>query len=237
MRQNSRHNAEIRPVRFRDDFIENPLASVLMETGRTKVLCTVSFENKVPPFLTGTGRGWLTAEYSMLPGSTHTRKVRDISRLKLDGRSGEIQRLIGRSLRSAMDFDLLGERSLIVDCDVLEADGGTRTACINGGFRALRLACRRLVEQGVLKQSPLKGFVGAVSVGVVGDEVMVDLDYGEDSRAQVDLNAVMNAQGEFIELQGTGEGRGFSRQELDTMLSYAQKAIHEIFNLQEGDQK
>lgn len=234
MRGDNRQNHEIRPVSFTDDFTENPLASVLVEQGRTKVLCTVSFDTKVPPFLIGSGRGWLTAEYSMLPGSTNTRKQRDINRLKLDGRSSEIQRLIGRSLRSVVDFSLLGERTLMVDCDVLQADGGTRCASINGGYRALILACRRLVERGLLKRSPLTGQVGALSVGLVDGEAMADLCYLEDARAEVDMNVIMNEKGEFIEIQGTGEGRTFTRGEMDQMLTQAEQGIRQILTIQEG---
>ncbi|MFZ2258881.1 MAG: ribonuclease PH [Clostridiaceae bacterium] len=234
MRQDQRTNEEIRPVQFIDDFTENPLASVLVTQGRTKVLCTVSFEDKVPPFLYGTGRGWLTAEYSMLPGSTNTRKQRDINRLKLDGRSSEIQRLIGRSLRSVIDFKVLGEKSLLIDCDVLQADGGTRCASINGGYRALALACQRLVDQGTLAKSPLKHQVGAISVGIVNGHAMADLCYGEDSNAQVDMNVIMTEAGEFIEIQGTGEGKTFTRDEMNTMLDYAQTAIFDILKLQPG---
>lgn len=234
MRQDQRTNEEIRPVQFIDDFTENPLASVLVTQGRTKVLCTVSFEDKVPPFLYGTGRGWLTAEYSMLPGSTNTRKQRDINRLKLDGRSSEIQRLIGRSLRSVIDFKVLGEKSLLIDCDVLQADGGTRCASINGGYRALALACQRLVDQGTLAKSPLKHQVGAISVGIVNGHAMADLCYGEDSNAQVDMNVIMTEAGEFIEIQGTGEGKTFTRDEMNTMLDYAQIAIFDILKLQPG---
>ena len=234
MRQDQRSNDAIRPVRFTDDFIDNPLAAVLVEQGRTKVLCTVTLETRVPPFLTGKGRGWLTAEYSMLPGSTGTRKQRDITRLKLDGRSSEIQRLIGRSLRSIVDFEALGERSLVVDCDVLQADGGTRCASINGGYRALELACRRLLDQGQLSRWPLTGAVGAISVGIVEGEAMADLCYVEDSAAQVDMNVIMNGGGQFIEIQGTGEGRTFSRQEMDQMLAQAETGIREILAMQRG---
>ena len=234
MRQDQRSNDAIRPVRFTDDFIDNPLAAVLVEQGRTKVLCTVTLETRVPPFLIGKGRGWLTAEYSMLPGSTGTRKQRDITRLKLDGRSSEIQRLIGRSLRSIVDFEALGERSLVVDCDVLQADGGTRCASINGGYRALELACRRLLDQGQLSRWPLTGAVGAISVGIVAGEAMADLCYVEDSAAQVDMNVIMNGEGQFIEIQGTGEGRTFSRQEMDQMLAQAETGIREILAMQRG---
>ena len=235
MRQDNRRNDEIRPVSFQDDFIENPLAAVLIEQGRTKVLCTVSFDAKVPPFLRGSGRGWLTAEYSMLPGSTNTRKQRDINRLRLDGRSSEIQRLIGRSLRTVVDFEALGENTLVVDCDVLQADGGTRCASINGGYRALALACRRLVEQGILKSSPLTGQVGAISVGMVKGQAMADLCYLEDSAAEVDMNVIMNENNEFIEIQGTGEEKTFTRTEMNQMLDHAEKAIQTILKIEEAN--
>lgn len=234
MRQDNRKNDEIRPVSFQDDFIENPLAAVLIEQGRTKVLCTVSFDAKVPPFLRGSGRGWLTAEYSMVPGSTNTRKQRDISRLRLDGRSSEIQRLIGRSLRTVMDFEKLGENTLVVDCDVLQADGGTRCASINGGYRALALACKRLVDQGILKESPLTGQVGAISVGMVNGVAMADLCYEEDSAADVDMNVIMNQNNEFIEIQGTGEEKTFTRTEMNQMLDHAEQAIQTILKMQEA---
>lgn len=234
MRQDNRRNDEIRPVSFQDDFIENPLAAVLIEQGRTKVLCTVSLDAKVPPFLRGSGRGWLTAEYSMLPGATNTRKQRDINRLKLDGRSSEIQRLIGRSLRTVVDFEALGENTLVVDCDVLQADGGTRCASINGGYRALALACRRLVDQGVLKKSPITGQVGAISVGIVNGQAMADLCYAEDSAADVDMNVIMNENNEFIEIQGTGEEKTFTRTEMNQMLDHAEKAIQRILNIEEA---
>ncbi|NLB22598.1 MAG: ribonuclease PH [Clostridium sp.] len=235
MRQDNRKNDEIRPVSFQDDFIENPLAAVLIEQGRTKVLCTVSFDAKVPPFLRGSGRGWVTAEYSMLPGSTNTRKQRDINRLRLDGRSSEIQRLIGRSLRTVVDFEALGENTLVVDCDVLQADGGTRCASINGGYRALALACRRLVEQGILKSSPLTGQVGAISVGMVKGQAMADLCYLEDSAADVDMNVIMNENNEFIEIQGTGEEKTFTRAEMNQMLDHAEKAIQTILKIEEAN--
>lgn len=235
MRQDLRENHELRPITFEDNFIENPLASVLVSHGKTRVLCTVSFEPKVPPFLYGTGRGWLTAEYSMLPGSTLTRKQRDIARLKLDGRSSEIQRLIGRSLRSVMDFSRLGENSLIIDCDVIQADGGTRCAAINGGYRALKQACNRLVERGILAENPLAGQVGALSVGMVSGQAMADLCYLEDSKADVDMNVIMNGNGEFIEIQGTGEGRAFTRAEMDIMLALAESGIREILTRQEAE--
>lgn len=235
MRQDNRKNDEIRPVSFQDDFIENPLAAVLIEQGRTKVLCTVSFDAKVPSFLRGSGRGWVTAEYSMLPGSTNTRKQRDINRLRLDGRSSEIQRLIGRSLRTVVDFEALGENTLVVDCDVLQADGGTRCASINGGYRALALACRRLVEQGILKSSPLTGQVGAISVGMVKGQAMADLCYLEDSAADVDMNVIMNENNEFIEIQGTGEEKTFTRAEMNQMLDHAEKAIQTILKIEEAN--
>ena len=200
---------QLRPVRILPDFTQMAAGSVLIECGRTQVLCTASVEDGAPPFLRGSGRGWLTAEYAMLPGSTPKRKPRD--GVKKDGRGTEIQRQIGRSLRACMDFSRLGERTITVDCDVLQADGGTRTASITGGFVAVCLAVNRLIQQGALFDSPIVRQIAAVSVGIVEDELTLDLDYARDSRAQVDMNVIMarDARGEmqFVEVQGTGEGR------------------------------
>ena len=218
---------QLRPVRIQTDFTEMAAGSVLIECGRTRVLCTASVEDGAPPFLRGSGRGWLTAEYAMLPGSTPRRKPRD--GIKKDGRGTEIQRLIGRSLRACMDFSRLGERTITVDCDVLQADGGTRTASITGGFVAVCLAVNRLIQQGVLFDSPIVRQIAAVSVGIVEDELTLDLDYARDSRAQVDMNVIMarDARGEmqFVEVQGTGEGRPFAKDELDGLLALAQGGI------------
>lgn len=206
--------------------------SVLAACGNTKVLCTATVEEKVPSFLRGSGSGWVTAEYAMLPRSTHSRSQRDISRGKLNGRCSEIQRLIGRSLRAAVDLTGLGERSVLIDCDVLQADGGTRTAAISAGFIALFDALRWLRDKGRLDSLPLKTQVAAVSVGKIGGEIMLDLCYEEDSAAEVDANVVMTGCGNFIEFQGTGEGGVFSRKELDEITDAAWKGIAEIQRMQ-----
>ena len=225
---------QLRPVRILPDFTQMAAGSVLIECGRTQVLCTASVEDGAPPFLRGSGRGWLTAEYAMLPGSTPKRKPRD--GVKKDGRGTEIQRLIGRSLRACMDFSRLGERTITVDCDVLQADGGTRTASITGGFVAVCLAVNRLIQQGALFDSPIVRQIAAVSVGIVEDELTLDLDYARDSRAQVDMNVIMarDARGEmqFVEVQGTGEGRPFAKEELDGLLALAQGGIEMLMGEQ-----
>ena len=225
---------QLRPVRILPDFTQMAAGSVLIECGRTQVLCTASVEDGAPPFLRGSGRGWLTAEYAMLPGSTPKRKPRD--GVKKDGRGTEIQRLIGRSLRACMDFSRLGERTITVDCDVLQADGGTRTASITGGFVAVCLAVNRLIQQGALFDSPIVRQIAAVSVGLVEDELTLDLDYARDSRAQVDMNVIMarDARGEmqFVEVQGTGEGRPFAKEELDGLLALAQGGIETLMGEQ-----
>jgi ribonuclease PH len=228
MRSDGRAPDELRPVRITLDFTDAPLASVLCEMGRTKVLCTVSEEASVPRFLHGTARGWITAEYSMLPGSTDRRTEREAARGRPSGRTQEIQRLIGRSLRAVADLGALGERTLWVDCDVLQADGGTRTAAITGAYTALALAFRRLVEQGILTRVPLRDAVAAISVGVVDGEAVLDLPYEEDSRADVDMNIVGTGSGRFVEVQGTGEEETFSREQLDAMLALAQKGIQRL---------
>ncbi|PIE54877.1 MAG: ribonuclease PH [Dethiosulfovibrio peptidovorans] len=207
--------------------------SCLASFGKTKVLCTASVEEKVPPFLRGTGSGWVTAEYSLLPRSTSTRVMRDITRGRLNGRSSEIQRLIGRSLRAAVDLKSLGERTIWIDCDVLQADGGTRTAAITGGFVALVDALRELWRSGRLSSIPLRAQVAAVSVGRFSGAVMTDLCYLEDSQADVDMNVVIDGQGRFIELQGTGEGASFSRDELNRMLDQASRAVEKLTILQD----
>lgn len=225
---------QLRPVRILPDFTQMAAGSVLIECGRTQVLCTASVEDGAPPFLRGSGRGWLTAEYAMLPGSTPKRKPRD--GVKKDGRGTEIQRLIGRSLRACMDFSRLGERTITVDCDVLQADGGTRTASITGGFVAVCLAVNCLIQQGALFDSPIVRQIAAVSVGIVEDELTLDLDYARDSRAQVDMNVIMarDARGEmqFVEVQGTGEGRPFAKEELDGLLALAQGGIETLMGEQ-----
>jgi ribonuclease PH len=209
--------------------------SVLIAMGKTQVICAVTIENAVPRWMKDqhVSGGWITAEYSMLPYSTLTRRPRDITKGKLDGRSVEIQRLIGRALRASIDLDRLGERTLWVDCDVLQADGGTRTAAITGGSMAMTLACAKLLENKTLSEWPVRCLVGAVSAGVVDGHVLVDLDYEEDRRASVDLNLVMNSRGEFIEIQGAGEEATFSSTELSEMLRIAEPAISEIISRQQ----
>ena len=227
-----RRNNELRPVKIETGFIKYPEGSVLISMGETKVICNASVEERVPPHKFGTGSGWVTAEYAMLPRATHSRTQRDINKLKQNPRSVEIQRLIGRALRAVTDLDALGERSITIDCDVIQADGGTRTASITGAYVALALAIDKLIEQGVLEQTPLRGQVAAISVGVVAGEVCLDLCYSEDSEADVDMNVVMTNGGRFIEVQGTGEEATFSRDELDAMLEVAEEGIGTLFNLQ-----
>ncbi len=232
MRADGRASDALREVELELDFTENPLGSVLCSFGRTRVLCTVTEEARVPGWLRGRGQGWLTAEYAMLPGSTDTRNERDSSRGKVSGRSQEIQRLIGRSLRAVADLSALGERTLYVDCDVLQADGGTRTASITGGYTALALACARLQARGDLEKSPLRDSVAAISVGVVDGEVRLDLPYEEDARAEVDMNVVATGQGRFIEVQGTGEGTTFTAEELRAMTELALRGIEDLSRIQ-----
>ena len=205
---------------------------MLVEFGDTRVLCTASVDEGVPPFLRGKGQGWVTAEYGMLPRATHTRSPREAARGKQSGRTQEIQRLIGRSLRAAVDLAGLGERTVTIDCDVLQADGGTRTAAITGAYLALADACDTLCSRGLLSAIPLHGQVAAVSVGIVRGVPMLDLDYGEDSEAETDMNVVMNNGGAFIEVQGTAEGHAFRRHELDTLLNLAASGIGELCALQ-----
>ena len=230
MRIDNRANDQARPVEIIPDFVRTADGSCLIATGNTRVICTASVEETVPPFLRGKGQGWVTAEYAMLPASTSQRKKRD--GIKKDGRSVEIQRLIGRSLRQAIDLTKLGERTITLDCDVLEADGGTRTASITGAMVALTLAVDKLVSEGKLLQSPIIHQVAAVSVGVVDDTPCCDLCYVEDSSAQVDMNLVMNEQGEFIELQGTGEGRAFTLTEQQELVALCAKGNKELLKIQ-----
>ena len=230
MRVDGREPDQQRPVTIQTDFVRTAAGSCLIATGGTRVICTASVEDTVPPFLKGKGQGWVTAEYAMLPASTGTRKKRD--GVKKDGRGVEIQRLIGRALRQAVDLKALGERTITLDCDVLEADGGTRTASITGAMVALTCAADRLVREKKLLVSPVIHQVAAVSAGIVEDVPCLDLCYQEDSRAQVDMNFVMNEKGEFIELQGTGEGRAFTGNELETLMSYGAKGIRELMDAQ-----
>lgn len=231
-RGDGRGLAELRPVRFQLDFTDNPLGSVLAESGRTKVLCTVSEESSVPRFLLGKKRGWVTAEYSLLPGSTDRRTDREAARGKLTGRTQEIQRLIGRSLRAVADLEALGERTLWVDCDVLQADGGTRTCAVTGAYVALALAVKRLLARKAIERSPLRDSVAAISVGVVGGRVMLDLCYEEDARAEVDMNVVATGAGRFVEVQGTAEHGTFSAEDLSAMTALASAGIRELTRLQ-----
>jgi ribonuclease PH len=233
MRRDGRSAGALRPVRLVPDFTENPLASVLAEMGRTKVLCTVCDEPSVPRWMKGRGRGWITAEYSMLPGSTDRRSDREASRGRPSGRTQEIQRLIGRSLRAVADLAALGERTLWVDCDVLQADGGTRCAAVTGGYVALALALRRLCRSGAIERDPLGDSVAAVSAGVVDGEVVLDLAYDEDSRAEVDLNVVATGRGRFVEIQGTGEESTFSRPQLEALTTVTLEGVAELTRLQE----
>lgn len=235
MRKDGRQENELRPIEMIRDFTDTKGGSVLIRWGNTRVLCTALLEEGTMPFLKGTGKGWLTAEYAMLPSSTGNRKKRDY--LKQDGRSTEIQRLIGRSLRAGVDMMKLGERVVYVDCDVLQADGGTRTASITGAYVAVALGIQKWLKEGRLEEDPLIHRIAAVSVGIVNDRPMLDLCYGEDSAAQVDMNLVMNEAGEFIEVQGTGEGRSFSRQELDQLLALGEGGIRTLMDMQREAEK
>ncbi|HMD47108.1 MAG TPA: ribonuclease PH [Acidimicrobiales bacterium] len=232
LRPDGRAIDELRPVLFERDFTEFAAGSALVSMGNTKVLCTASVEDRVPPWMRGSGKGWVTAEYSMLPGSTAERVSREAAKGKQSGRTQEIQRLIGRSLRAVCDMILLGELQVTVDCDVLQADGGTRTASICGGYVALHDAFTRMVHQEHLIENPLGDAVAAVSVGVVDGVCMLDLPYAEDSRAEVDMNVVMTGEGRFVEVQGTAEGMAFSRSELDEMLALAESGIAQLIEAQ-----
>lgn len=233
MRPSGRAPQHIRPLRFVRNYICHAEGSVLVEMGRTQILCNASIEESVPSFLRGQNKGWVTAEYSMLPRATHTRVRREVTQGKISGRSQEIQRLIARSLRAAVDLEALGERTIIVDCDVLQADGGTRTAAINGGCVALCDALNTLVKKGTLTTSPLKTWVAAISVGLVQGQAVCDLDYTEDSTADTDMNIVMNAKPSFIEIQGTAEANDFNADELQTLLQLAQCGIRDVLDAQQ----
>lgn len=224
---------ELRPVRMTPGFQSFAEGSVLIETGRTHVLCSVSVEERVPDFLRDSGSGWITAEYSMLPRATITRSQRESTQGRVSGRSQEIQRIIGRSLRSVADLRALGSRTFAVDCDVLQADGGTRTAAITGSYVALYLAMQHLVSMGLLSSIPLKSAVAATSVGIVHDYKLLDLCYDEDSTAAVDFNVVMTSKGEFVEIQGTAEGKPFNKDAVDHLLALAEKGIKELFQAQQ----
>ena len=232
MRHDGREPDELRPVSFQRDFTTQADGSVLVKAGGTMVLCTASVDDGVPRWMKGSGKGWVTAEYSMLPGSSEERIRREVSKGSPSGRTHEIQRLIGRSLRAVCDMTVLGERQILIDCDVLQADGGTRTASINGAYVALHDALTRLVQRGDLKENPLREACAAVSVGIVGGVPLLDLPYVEDSTAEVDMNVVMTESGRFIEVQGTAEGMAFSRSELDDLLALAETGIGRIVALQ-----
>jgi ribonuclease PH len=232
MRPSGRQADEMRAVRFIPNYTTHAEGSVLAEFGTTRVLCTASVEPRVPPFLKGRQEGWVTAEYGMLPRATHTRSPREAARGKQSGRTQEIQRLIGRSLRAVVDRAALGERTITVDCDVIQADGGTRTAAISGGYVALALAARKLVTAGSIKASPIHGQIAAISVGIVNGVPVLDLDYVEDADAETDMNVVMNEAGGFIEVQGTAEGHAFKRDELDALLALAAGGIEQLLAAQ-----
>jgi ribonuclease PH len=233
-RSYERSPSELRPTTIEPGFVRTATGSALISVGETRVICTASAQSSVPRWLSGSGRGWVTAEYGMLPASTGERKARDISKGRLDGRTVEIQRLIGRSLRGVIDFEALGERTIYIDCDVLQADGGTRCASITGGMVALALACQRLVADGELARVPLTGTVAAVSCGIVDGTALLDLDYSEDSTAEVDANVVMTGAGGLIEVQATAERTPLSRAHLDDLLALAAGGIEELRALQEA---
>jgi ribonuclease PH len=231
-RNDGREFNELRKVNITRNFTKYAEGSVLIEMGDTKVICTATIDDKVPPFKKGTNEGWVTAEYAMLPRSTEVRNARDIQRLKINGRSMEIQRLIGRAIRSVVNFSLLGERTIVLDCDVIQADGGTRTASITGSFVALMDALDKMISNGQINEIPISGFVAAISVGIVDNEPLLDLCYKEDSRAKADMNIVMNDKGEFIEIQGTGEQAPISIEEMFSLIELGEKGILELVNIQ-----
>lgn len=234
MRPNDRKNDEMRKVKISPGFIKHPNGSVLIEAGDTRVLCSAMIEDKVPSFLKGTGSGWITAEYSLLPSSTETRTPREAARGKVTGRTSEIQRLIGRSLRAVVDLTKLGERTIWIDCDVIQADGGTRTASITGSFIALGLALQKMKAEGILESIPVNDYVAAISVGILDGVPILDLEYVEDSQADVDMNVVMTGKGKFVEIQGTAENEPFDRNQLDALLQLAEKGIQELITLQKS---
>lgn len=233
-RSDSREPGQLRDTRITPSFTMHAEGSVLIEAGRTRVICTASIEDRVPPFLRNTGKGWVTAEYGMLPRATSTRTQREASAGKVGGRTQEIQRLIGRSLRSVARLPELGERTIWIDCDVIQADGGTRTASITGGFVALALALQHMRQKGMIRTIPLSDYVAAISVGVVSGTPMLDLAYDEDSNADVDMNVVKTGDGRFIEVQGTAEGPPFERAELDSLLSLADNGIQQLIAIQKS---
>lgn len=234
MRVDGRELQQLREINIEKNYLKHPEGSVLIQVGDTKVICTASIEERVPPFKRGGGEGWITAEYSMLPRATEQRNIREAARGKISGRTMEIQRLIGRSLRSIVNLKAIGERTIWVDCDVIQADGGTRTTSITGAFIAVTLACAKLYEAEVIKTFPINDYLAATSVGVLQEiGVVLDLNYIEDSQAEVDMNVVMTGKGEFVEIQGTGEEATFSVDQLQQMLATAQKGLTEIFTIQQ----
>ncbi len=232
LRHDGRHADQLRTVKIERGFTRYAEGSVLISFGETRVLCNASVEENVPPFMRGQGRGWVTAEYSMLPRATQTRSVREAARGKLGGRTMEIQRLIGRALRAVVDFDLLGERTIMIDCDVIQADGGTRTAAITGAWIALADAVERLLADKLIAKSPLRDSVAAISCGIVGEQPVLDLDYVEDSGASVDMNFVITGDGRFVEVQGTAEEEPFTKAELDALHALAEQGCRELTRLQ-----
>jgi len=226
-----RKNDEMREVRVTKNYIMHPEGSVLIEFGNTKVICNATVEEKIPPFLRGSGTGWITAEYSMLPRATNNRVQREASKGKVAGRTMEIQRLIGRALRSSIDLSKLGERTIIIDCDVIQADGGTRTASITGAYLAMELAIEKLIDERKLNEIPIISKVAAISVGKIKNEILLDLEYEEDSKADVDMNIIMNDKGEFIEIQGTGEEATFTQDDLMKFIEVSKNAFEKLFKL------
>ena len=226
-----RKNDEMREVRVTKNYIMHPEGSVLIEFGNTKVICNATVEEKIPPFLRGSGTGWITAEYSMLPRATNSRVQREASKGKIAGRTMEIQRLIGRALRSSIDLGKLGERTIIIDCDVIQADGGTRTASITGAYLAMELAIEKLIDERKLNEIPIISKVAAISVGKIKNEILLDLEYEEDSKADVDMNIIMNDKGEFIEIQGTGEEATFTQDDLMKFIEVSKTAFDQLFKL------
>jgi ribonuclease PH len=234
VRADGRKENELRAVKITPGYLKYPEGSVLVEMGETKVICNATVEDKVPPFLKGQNKGWVTAEYAMLPRATQIRNQREATRGKISGRTNEIQRLIGRSLRAIVDLEKLGERTVMLDCDVIQADGGTRTASITGSFVALVLALQRLVDAGALESLPIRDWLAAVSVGKIEEGLLLDLSYEEDSRAIVDMNVVMTGQGNFVEIQGTAEGSPFNQAELQQFLALAEKGVSELIAMQKA---
>jgi ribonuclease PH len=234
VRSGNRAASEIRPVEIIPNFITSAEGSALIRLGETQVICTASVESGVPPFLKGTGKGWISSEYAMIPRATEIRTPREVTRGRPSGRTMEIQRLIGRSLRAIINLDKLGERTIWIDCDVIRADGGTRTASITGSMVALALALKKLKEQNALSEVPLIDFVAAISVGIIGKETLLDLDYSEDSSAEVDMNVVMTGSGRFVEVQATAEGSPFSKEELSGLIELTRPAIQKLIELQKS---